>query len=159
MVIGVCVSHMVADGTALTTFLKGWAATTRNSYDVVCPNFEAGTIFPQINEYTIDATMDALIGSFFKVGICKTKRFVFDAVATATLKAKAAGSNVPHPTRVEAVSALLSKCIRNAFKAKANVQRPTVVTHAVKYATQSGSSITRNFYRQFRLLGCFSMYG
>ncbi|KAE8731422.1 U-box domain-containing protein 15-like [Hibiscus syriacus] len=132
IVIGACISHMIADGTAVTTFLRSWAAMSRNSgEETAYPNFDASCVFPQNVAYPREATLSALITPFLRKGICRTMRVVFDASAIASLKAKATSSSASDPTRVEVVSALLSKCIMAAFKTKSDIQKSTLITHAV----------------------------
>ncbi|MFQ6635229.1 hypothetical protein Gotur_010577 [Gossypium turneri] len=72
-----------------------------------------------------------MVNPFVKKGIWQSRRIVFDASAIASLKAKTASSSVPYPTRVEVVSALLSKCIMASSKAKSDIQKSTLITHAV----------------------------
>ncbi|MBA0654418.1 hypothetical protein Goklo_021424 [Gossypium klotzschianum] len=61
------------------------------------------------------------VNPFVKKGIWQSRRIVFDASAIASLKAKIASSSAPYPTLVEVVSALLSKCIMAASKAKSDI--------------------------------------
>ncbi|KAJ0086060.1 hypothetical protein Patl1_09412 [Pistacia atlantica] len=133
IVIGVFISHMIADGNALSSFLKSWAATARKNTEeaVPVPIFDNSTVFPPNDLFPREATMMATVIPFFKIGRSITRRYVFDASAIATLKAKATSSSVQNPTRVEAVSALLSKCIMAVYKAKSDSNKPTLVSHAV----------------------------
>ncbi|KAJ0025543.1 hypothetical protein Pint_09251 [Pistacia integerrima] len=133
IVIGVFVSHMIADGNALSSFLKSWAATARKNTEeaVPFPIFDNSTVFPPNDLFPREATMMATVIPFFKIGRSVTRRYVFDASAIATLKAKATSSSVQNPTRVEAVSALLSKCIMAVYRAKSDSNKPTLVNHAV----------------------------
>lgn len=135
IVIGVSVSHVIADGTALSSFIKSWAATARQNSNeeaaLVCPNFDGSSLFPPADAYPKEATMMAAVIPFFRTGKCITRRFVFDASAIATLKAKAKSSRVQNPTRVEVVTALLSKRIMAASKAKHGFNKPTFVAHSV----------------------------
>ncbi|KAJ0086059.1 hypothetical protein Patl1_09411 [Pistacia atlantica] len=135
IVIGVYVSHIIADGTALSSFIKSWAATARqNSTEeaaFVCPKFDGSSLFPPTDTYPTEATMMDAVIPFFRTGKCITRRFVFDASAIATLKAKAKSSRVQNPTRVEVVTAFLSKRIMAAFKTKYGFNKPTFVAHAV----------------------------
>ncbi|MBA0770953.1 hypothetical protein Gotri_019492 [Gossypium trilobum] len=130
--IGACLSHVIADAPAATTFISSWAALTRKcGEEAPCPNFEASFIFPQSVAYPREATFLGMLNPFVKTGIWQSRRIVFDASAIASLKAKTTSSSVPYPTRVEAVSALLSKCITAASKAKPDIQKSTLITHSV----------------------------
>jgi shikimate O-hydroxycinnamoyltransferase len=141
--IGVLVSHMIADGISLSIFLKGRAATARKACEVVCPNFDSPSIFIQNDAYSREAVVTAF-SKPFKLGRCIVRRIVFDASAIASLKAKASSSSVRNPTRVEAVSALLWKCIMTAFKATSGIQRPTFITHAVNLRPRADPQFTES---------------
>ncbi|TYG47160.1 hypothetical protein ES288_D11G316100v1 [Gossypium darwinii] len=130
--IGTFLSHVIVDAPAAATFISNWAALTRKcGEEAPCPNFDASFVFPQSVAYPRDATFLGMVNPFVKKGIWQSRRIVFDASAIASLKAKTASSSVPYPTRVEVVSALLSKCIMAASKAKSEIQKSTLITHAV----------------------------
>ncbi|XP_059462081.1 stemmadenine O-acetyltransferase-like [Corylus avellana] len=142
--IGVLVSHMIADGISLSVFLKDWAATARKASEkVVCPNFDASSIFIQNGAYSREAIMTAL-SKPCKSGRCIVRRIVFDASAIASLKANATRSSVQNPTRVEVVSAFLWKCTMTAFKATSGIQRPTFITHAVNLRRRANPPFTES---------------
>lgn len=108
----VLLSHLFGDGITLSLFQKNWAATAcKNTEAAICPNNDVSYLFPQNND--------------------ATRRFVFDAKAIATLKAKATSSWVQNPTRAEAAPAVLCKSIIAAFKAKSSSLKPTLLTHLV----------------------------
>ncbi|KAJ6777158.1 ACETYL-COA-BENZYLALCOHOL ACETYLTRANSFERASE-LIKE [Salix koriyanagi] len=51
LVIGVCVSHRVADGHTMGAFLKAWATACRaGMHEVIRPSFDAGALFPAADE-------------------------------------------------------------------------------------------------------------
>jgi shikimate O-hydroxycinnamoyltransferase len=135
--IGVLVAHMIADGTAMSVFLKGWATTAHKAPEAVllCPNFDAPSVFIQNDAHSKEEsyTYTALFNPFFKSGRFISRRVVFDASAIASLKAKATSPSVQNPTRVEVVSALLWKCMMAAFKATSCIHMPTFITHAVNF--------------------------
>ncbi|XP_057470194.1 stemmadenine O-acetyltransferase-like [Actinidia eriantha] len=141
--IGLCISHKILDGDAMSTFLKGWANTACGSKEVVYPNFVATSIFPT-NDLWLRDTSIATWGSLFKVGNCTTRRFVFDASAIATLKAKAASSCVLNPTRVEAVSAFLWKCAMAASEEKSGFKRPSLLSHVVNLRRRTVPPLPEN---------------
>jgi shikimate O-hydroxycinnamoyltransferase len=93
--IGVCISHKILDGVALSTFLKSWATIARGAYEAIYPNFDATYLFPTNDLWLRDSSM-VMWGSLFKKGKCVTRRFVFHASAIATLKAQATCSCVQH---------------------------------------------------------------
>ncbi|XP_059461004.1 stemmadenine O-acetyltransferase-like [Corylus avellana] len=142
--IGVLVSHMIADGTAMSVFLKGWAASSAHKdCEHLCPNFDAPSVFIQSDAFSKEAAMAAFSKSF-KSGNCIVRRFVFDASAIASLKAKATSSSVQHPTRVEVVSAFLWKCTMTAFQATSGIQRPTFISHVVNLRRRANPPFTES---------------
>ncbi|KAJ4717077.1 vinorine synthase-like [Melia azedarach] len=134
IVIGVRVSHSIADGTTLISFLKSWARTAhKNTEDAIRPKFDAVSLFPPNDAYPRQVCSSVVLTSYMKFDNFITRRFVFDASAIANLKAKAKCSWVQNPTRVEAVTALLTKCIMTALKVRSGStdDRPFLLSHAV----------------------------
>lgn len=133
LVVCACISHMLGDGTTFSSFMKSWATEARNTLEeaVGRPSYDASSLFPPRDAYPREATAKVQFARFRKTGRFVTRRFVFEAKAIADLKAKANSSNVQHPTRVEVVSAILSKRIMAAAKSKSGSYRPTLLTHAV----------------------------
>jgi hypothetical protein len=98
IVIGMCISHRVVDGAALSTFLKAWSATAEGSKEaIIYPEFIASSLFPANDLWLRDSAI-VMFGSLLKKGQCMTKRFVFDASAISNLKAQAASLGVKCPT-------------------------------------------------------------
>ncbi|KAI3750721.1 hypothetical protein L2E82_21483 [Cichorium intybus] len=137
--ISLCISHKILDGAALSTFLQGWAGTSRGSKEVVYPNMTAGSLFPAKDLWLKDSSM-MMWGSLFKIGKCSTKRFVFSSSKLDALKAEAAGNGVKDPTRVEVVSALLWKCVMAASEEKSGSWKPSLLSHVVNLRKRVGSS-------------------
>jgi hypothetical protein len=47
LVIGLCVSHWVADGHAIGSFLEAWATVCRaRMHEMICSSFQAGGLYP-----------------------------------------------------------------------------------------------------------------
>ncbi|GMP44499.1 hypothetical protein CsSME_00013412 [Camellia sinensis var. sinensis] len=132
--IGALVSHMTVDGTAFSTFLNSWAATARGSCEAVPrPSFIAPSLFLQSDSVPKELTAMGLLKHFLKRGDCVARRFIFDASALATLKAKATSScgQSQSPSRVQAVSSLIWKCFIAASKATSGAYKPILLGHAV----------------------------
>ncbi|KAJ4715326.1 vinorine synthase-like [Melia azedarach] len=101
--------------------------------------------FLRLTEYPRDATWMAVCEPFCKNGRFVTRRFVFDAKAIANLKAKASSLCVQNPSRVEVVTALLSKCIVAAFKTKSGFYKPTLLTHAINLRQKGKLSFLEDY--------------
>ncbi|KDP36819.1 hypothetical protein JCGZ_08110 [Jatropha curcas] len=128
--IGVYISHMVCDGTTMGLFVKDWAATTCKS-PTKQPYLEAESIFPQYTEFPSGVSFfSTLYAPFVKKGKHTVNRIVFNESAIANLKAKASLNNV-NPTRVEVVTAILSKCLIASFKNKTGIDKQLAICHAV----------------------------
>ncbi|KAL0438274.1 UNVERIFIED_CONTAM: Stemmadenine O-acetyltransferase [Sesamum latifolium] len=127
--VGLCISHRILDGTALSTFLKSWATAASSSDEkLVSPDFSASSLFPDDGVWLKDASM-AMWGSLFKKGQFVTRRFMFDGSAIASLKDMATGTS--KPTRVEAVSGFIWKCAMAASEERFGCKRPSLLTHVV----------------------------
>ncbi|KAJ4702265.1 vinorine synthase-like [Melia azedarach] len=158
--IGVCISHKILDGAALSSFLKAWAAAARgDGEEMICPNFAATSLFPANDLWLRDSSM-VMWGSMYKKGKSITKRFVFDASAIAEIKARAISSRVTVPTRVEAVSAFIWKCFMAVSKAKHGSQRPSLLTHLVNLRRRMSPPLSKNSVGNFLWIAaakCVSM--
>ncbi|KAJ4715324.1 vinorine synthase-like [Melia azedarach] len=140
-----CISHMLGDGTTFALFLNNWAAIARkNTEEVKFPIYNASSLFPPVGGDPKDATpwREVLFVPFMKTGRAATRRFVFDAKVIANLKAKATGPLVQNPTRVEAVSTFLFKCITGAFKTKPGFHKPNLLTHGVNLRPKAKALIS-----------------
>ncbi|XP_059637500.1 stemmadenine O-acetyltransferase-like [Cornus florida] len=148
--IGLCISHRIMDGSALSTFLRSWAATARasSSTNVIYPDFVAtSSLFPSNDDLWLRDSSSVMWGSLFKKGKCVTRRFVFESSAIATLKAKATTSATTTsscPTRVEAVSALIWKCAMAASAQKRGSKRPSLLTHLVNLRTRASPPLSQH---------------
>ncbi|OMO60402.1 Transferase [Corchorus capsularis] len=110
MAIGIRFLHKVADVSTIKLFIKTWAAMARGSSDHAVPDFTTiPLLFPTISDFSVRS--DDVPGQLREVAF---RRLVFDASKIPMLKAQVASRDVPQPTRVEAVVALLWKCARAA---------------------------------------------
>ncbi|XVE74857.1 hypothetical protein DITRI_Ditri12bG0051900 [Diplodiscus trichospermus] len=104
MAIGVSISHKIADLSTLSIFMKSWAAVAEGSIEVISAFETLSSLLPPL---------DSAIPVFqieFERRKFSTRRFLFDALKLSMLRAQAASTDVPRPTRVEAVTALIWKC-------------------------------------------------
>ncbi|CAK9172568.1 unnamed protein product [Ilex paraguariensis] len=128
MAIGVCMSHQIADGSSLVSFINSWAAISRGDTKILSPNFDMAAHFPPRD----------LLGFRPTTGITKekivTRRFVFDNSQLAALKEAASsafGSQVKDPTRVEAISAFIWRHFMEVAKVKMDTRKIFGSIHAV----------------------------
>ncbi|XP_041017767.1 stemmadenine O-acetyltransferase-like [Juglans microcarpa x Juglans regia] len=132
--IGLCISHKIVDGAALSTFIKAWTTTARGSKSniaAVFPNFDSSSLFPASDDLWLRDSSMAMWGSLFRKGKSVTRRFVFPDSATATLKAQATSSYVKQPSRLEVVSAFIWKHAMAASRQNNGSQKPSLMTHLV----------------------------
>ncbi|KAI3724431.1 hypothetical protein L2E82_36206 [Cichorium intybus] len=122
--VGLCVSHKIVDGAALHTFLKGWTNMARGAQEVVYPNLTAPSLFPAKRSMWLKDVMVARSRTLIREGNCCTTPH-----AIARLQARAAGNGVNSPTRVEAVSGFIWKCVMAASKEAHGVQKPSRLSH------------------------------
>ncbi|XP_060174634.1 vinorine synthase-like [Lycium barbarum] len=111
MAIGICAFHKVADGATLCTLANAWAITARGNCPDL-PEFVAAAKFlpPSIPYVSNGPQLQFDFAKFFFNEERVTKLFAFDASTIASLKAKAMSDDVPKPTRVDVVSAVIWKC-------------------------------------------------
>ncbi|XP_050230871.1 stemmadenine O-acetyltransferase-like [Mercurialis annua] len=127
--VGVSVSHMLMDGISASRFVKHWAAAATATAGYL-PNFDASvSMFPQFHPFPKQANYNSLMAPICRIGKLGTRRFVFDESSLLALKAE---SRVENATRVEAVSALLMKCIMSVFKTcRSGIEKPGLSVHPV----------------------------
>ncbi|KAK7399971.1 hypothetical protein VNO78_11169 [Psophocarpus tetragonolobus] len=132
LAIAVCISHKVSDAATLSHFINHWATLNRikQHHLLSLPPFPVpgASLFPQ------DALPLFPELLFVKNDVVCT-RFVFQASKIDSLKAIVSYHNVPNPTRVEVVSALLYKRAvsalgldfkRTSFRTAVNLRKRTV---------------------------------
>ncbi|KAB5520796.1 hypothetical protein DKX38_025115 [Salix brachista] len=155
LVIGVCISHRVADGHTMGAFLKAWATACRaGMHEVIRPSFDAGALFPAADGLRFGTPVPRDHGSQIV-----TKRFVFDGEKINSLKAKvmsfARDSDVKRPpSRVEVVTALLWKALIGVAQAKHGKVRPSLLTLPLNLRGRVDLPITGNsFGNLYRMVG------
>ncbi|KAL3728645.1 hypothetical protein ACJRO7_033255 [Eucalyptus globulus] len=126
LAIGVCLSHKIADATTLRTFIKGWSAAAflgEVSAGIEIPPLDtASAQFPPLAE--LAATSPVVVLPKVR---CRTRRYVFDPTEITPL---AASEAVPEPTRIEAVVALVWRCVARASR-KNDPGRQSLLSQAV----------------------------
>ncbi|EXB96195.1 Vinorine synthase [Morus notabilis] len=129
--LGISLSHKFCDGATVMYLLKTWAAEFTNSPEkVVLPNLAgASSAFPPRD--LPQSHLDLMDEMWFKETNYVTKRFVFDAKAIATLRAKAKSDRVPKPSRNEALTGFIWKHATAASWAVSGSPKLSVAAHAV----------------------------
>ncbi|KFK25466.1 hypothetical protein AALP_AA8G118400 [Arabis alpina] len=137
--VSVSVSHRICDAASLLTFVKDWATTTAKGKSNDTIHFAETTIYPPPNTSLQLPFTDSNIVNF--TSKCVTNRFVFGSSKIAELKLKSASETVPVPTRVEAISALVWRCARNASGSNLLVPRPTLMFQAMDLRIRIPSTV------------------
>ncbi|XVF02665.1 hypothetical protein REPUB_Repub04eG0194200 [Reevesia pubescens] len=127
MAIGVSISHKISDLFSLSKFVNSWAATTQGSSEVVFPEFGCAASFLPHTDLSFK-----IPAMEFKRQKADMRRLVFDVSKIPMLKARAASTSVPQPTRVEAVAALIWKCAMAASTSNhGGFSKPSVLRQVV----------------------------
>ncbi|KFK22994.1 hypothetical protein AALP_AAs50735U000200 [Arabis alpina] len=140
--VSVSFSHMICDAPSMLTFLKNWATTAAKGKSNDPIHFAETTIYPppppphvSLPSPSMDHKKANLTSKFV------INRFVFESSRIAELKRKAASETVPVPTRVEAISALIWRCARNALRSNLLVPRPTLMLQAMNLRLRIPSTV------------------
>ncbi|CAH1435891.1 unnamed protein product [Lactuca virosa] len=144
MVVSVSISHKVADGTSVATFLSDWAAMTRG--EVIPAPMILATSIPSLD---LGFRVPEIVMN--KSNTCVTKRYVFDAKIIAGLK-KSVGGFVQNPTKVQVVTAHLYKCVMAASIAKTGSFRKSTWVQLVNMRSRMTPPLPENS------IGNFSWY-
>lgn len=109
MALGISMSHLIADGASIASFLNCWANIARgiNLTSSEIPYFDSATVFPPQSNLS---TRRPLPDHSSSTGNVLIKRFVMSADAIERLQ-KGHCDRTEAPTRVEAVSALVWRCL------------------------------------------------
>lgn len=160
IVIGLCISHKLADGSSIMAFINDWATVARgiSSNDhcrqIKGPTFELQSLFagkdlPGSTPPTLLVTDEVLVA----------KSLVFGASKIAELKAKGIireessdAVEQCQPTRIEALSALIWRCFIDIDQAK-NKGSAAVsdyeAAHAVNMRTRMVPSLPTNSFGKY----------
>lgn len=140
--IGVCMSHIVGDGSSIVTFINAWAAITRGDTGIVQPNFNLSSIFPPLD--LSKSSLKPSIGT--KSGKIPTRRFVFNKEKLDAIKKSASGSQVKDPTSVEALSAFLWKHSMEVSKLNRDSTKMFAAVHAVNIRSRMNPTLPDNSF-------------
>ncbi|KAF2292838.1 hypothetical protein GH714_029255 [Hevea brasiliensis] len=103
-------------------FINEWADIARNPGEKKCPEFKIASFYPPIDLPVMEIYKPEKVK-------CISRRLVFNASKIAKLRAIVA-NEVPNPTRVEVVTALVYKCAISAARASSGSLKSTVMHKA-----------------------------
>ncbi|KAF7120188.1 hypothetical protein RHSIM_Rhsim13G0210100 [Rhododendron simsii] len=101
--IGMSICHTVADGCALSMFVKAWAAMARGDANMVAPSFATSSLFPPKDSFGLQTSLEG------PKHWGETRRFCFSSSKIAALRAEVGASTMVQPTRVQLVTAVIWK--------------------------------------------------
>ncbi|KAL9402714.1 hypothetical protein Peur_006563 [Populus x canadensis] len=135
LALGGCMSHKLGDGGTASTLFSAWSAISQGSsscdFETLLPNLaKASLVFPPRND--VPRQLFSLVDDiWFVENNCITKRFVFDAKATETLREKAKGEGDLKPSRTGALSSFLGKRYMATSLALSGSPRPCILRYVV----------------------------
>ncbi|KAL2539608.1 HXXXD-type acyl-transferase family protein [Abeliophyllum distichum] len=142
--IGTCLSHKIADGTSLVTFINAWASTCRGVSDqIVQASFDLAQHFPPKDLSGTSLTPNIVLTNEKIV----TKRFIFDKEKVAALREAVIGSQlIKTPTRVEAVSAYIWKHFMEVAEGKMNKKKMFGALHIVNLRPRTSPPLSQHTF-------------
>ncbi|XP_052191988.1 acetyl-CoA-benzylalcohol acetyltransferase-like [Diospyros lotus] len=144
-VLGISVSHKVADLYSIIGFVNGWAAASRSGIQTVAaPVFELGSLFPTSNLLPLNPPPSMKKGTKIV-----TRRFFFGELAIQALVREAGGAA---PTRVAAATALIWKALIGVAQAKHGHLRTSLLVHPMNLRGNTGLSIPENSFGNMPML-------
>ncbi|KAJ4845089.1 hypothetical protein Tsubulata_048646 [Turnera subulata] len=150
--LGISFSHKLIDGGTAKGLNDTWSSFSRGDASGVVPPVlgEASHFFPPRQSFPQNH-LSLMESIWFTEGNYITRRFLFDAKAIASLKAKAAiGNPEAKPSRIETLSCFIWKCCMSATKALGS-PKSSILVEAVnlRHRTKppmSDASISNNFW-------------
>lgn len=144
IVVGVRVSHKLADAFSIITFVNAWATANKtSSKKVFSPSFNLGSLFPTSNLLPKNPPSSGKNG----VKIV-AKRFFFSRVAIQSLVAAAGGS----VSQGAVLAALLWKALIGAARLENGHLRPSLLVYPINLRGKIDISIPGNSFGNFSML-------
>jgi hypothetical protein len=148
LAVGLRVSHKICDIATLTSFVNGWATTSRVGIDEVPrPSFALPSLFPTRE------TTQILKATPVKNGArVVTRTFVFSRSAVANLQviARTRDDDLEggkgQPSRVQVVTAIVWRALIKVAKLKHGYLRPSALIHGVEMRKRSALPIPPNCF-------------
>lgn len=140
-VLGLSMSHLIADGASMAIFLKHWSSISRsdatNIINGSLPNFHSASLLFSPSEPWPE-TVQLVKSSSDNGGEVAIRRFVIDKERVERLRVSKQGWR---PTRVEAVNGLFWRCLRRVNVSMADGH---VVSLVVNLRKRMGSKLSIN---------------
>ncbi|GMJ08811.1 hypothetical protein like AT3G26040 [Hibiscus trionum] len=131
--LAMCFFHKIIDASTIAAFLRTWAAFSLGSNGEI-PDFDlswpSSQLFPPIESNSMSSNTE-LKGLLFNEGRRRTRSFVFDANAIATLKSKARSKGLEHPSRVVSLNAFIWKHAMQAYTSVSGTRKPAILCQPV----------------------------
>ncbi|XWS66498.1 hypothetical protein CRYUN_Cryun05aG0204800 [Craigia yunnanensis] len=131
--LAMCCSHKIIDASTISAFLRSWATFSQGTNaEIPHPDLlkASSRLFPPMHSMPPNF-LSSMESFWFKEGRYKTRRFVFDANAVATLMFKAKSKRLEHPSRAEALTAFIWKYAMLASRSASGILKPSVLTQAM----------------------------
>ncbi|KAH7684849.1 Salutaridinol 7-O-acetyltransferase protein [Dioscorea alata] len=140
-VLGLSMSHLIADGASMAIFLKHWSSISRSGASATIlngslPNFHSASLLFSPSEPFPETVQ--LVKSSSDGGEVAIRRFMIDKDGVERLRISKQGWR---PTRVEAVNGLFWRCLR---RANASMGDGHVVSQVVNLRRRMGSKLSIN---------------
>lgn len=140
---GICMSHKIADAGTFCDFITSWAKAAGDFTKIVPPGLDASTLIPPSTQLAgmppVELPRDKTV----------TSRYVFDSSKITALMTRITSKHVTSPTRVEAVSALLWKCISKGSKNLGLGMRRSLFSQAVNLRPRMLPPLPDNTFGNF----------
>ncbi|CAN1846224.1 Stemmadenine O-acetyltransferase [Linum perenne] len=124
LALGMCFLHKTHDGAIMSSFVRTWSTINNNNNNInedLLPNFSEGQLnFPPVKSLPAHKILQSEDLWFTSNGVPATRRFVFDADSILKLRLKAKSKTLNNPTRSDALSAFIWKCIITSFATSTN---------------------------------------
>ncbi|KAK2971797.1 hypothetical protein RJ640_018486 [Escallonia rubra] len=150
LVLGLRVSHKIADTSTIVTFINGWARTCHSEVSKIFlpPSFGSlASLFPLRCLSSFKPPPVPLNNTGAKI---VTKMFLFDAMTLSRLKARASASNSnDHPTRVVVVMVLIWRALIGTARAKHGQLRDSILAPAMNLRGKIAKPIPEDSFGNF----------
>lgn len=159
LALGVQMYHVAGDMWSMSTFINAWATASRQGItDVVRPSFDLGSLLPPRDQEL--AKVPEIVDEVVTLGKHKLtmKTFVLSEEALSRLRADVttvvspdhqASARNNRPSRVVLATALISRALMRADRAKCGQSRPIAISHAISLRGRTKLDVSENIFGNF----------